>query len=109
MAITGRQVTKSITARGKDLADDRKAHFALLYLLSEFPSVGEERLATQVAFDPSSTGLNAFHIDRESRNLILYICRWSTSWEDFVAPLTALLASGLDTLFPIDSVDTDPL
>lgn len=100
MGITERQLQNAIKAGATHHGTDRDAYFALLYLRSEFPILTDDRAVSQVAFQPSVTGLNAFHIDRESKNLLLYCFRWTTSsYEVFTEPFNTLLTSGIDLIF----------
>lgn len=98
MGITERQL-RQVQKDGASHGGDRHAYFAWLYLRNEFPGLTDERAATQVAFQPSETGLNAFHLDKDSKNLLLFCCRWTPAYESFKDPFAKLLATGLDLIF----------
>ncbi len=76
----------------------KEDYFALLYLISKF-KLPREQAAAQVAFGGNDFGLDAFHFDREARNLFLYQFKWSESCALFRQSFTRLISAGMDAIF----------
>ena len=53
----------------------KEDYFALLYLTKKF-NLRVEDAVGQVAFGNNDYGFDAYHIDREGRNLYLYQFKW---------------------------------
>ncbi|WP_437681703.1 AIPR family protein [Sorangium sp. So ce131] len=76
----------------------KEDYFALLYLAEE---VGKppDRVAHQVAFGNNDFGIDAYHFDRERRNLYLYQFKWSEDYQLFKGSLARLAGAGMDRVF----------
>lgn len=76
----------------------KEDYFALLYLSKEFGKTPDE-LYVQVAFGGNDYGIDAFHIDRERRNLYLYQFKWSKDHNLFRDSFQRLISDGMDRVF----------
>ncbi len=76
----------------------KEDYFALLYLAKEFKRPAED-LVVQVAFGGNDYGLDAFHIDKERRNLYLYQFKWSENHNLFKDSFERLNSKGIEQIF----------
>ncbi|WP_437650427.1 AIPR family protein [Sorangium sp. So ce362] len=76
----------------------KEDYFALLYIAEE---VGKPvvDIAHQVAFGNNDFGIDAYHFDRERRNLYLYQFKWSEDYQLFKGSLARLAVAGMDRIF----------
>jgi hypothetical protein len=73
-------------------------YFALQYLVRKFAcDIGA--IANQVAFGGNDFGLDAFYIDRPSRNLYLYQFKWSEDHALFNGSMDRLADAGMRLIF----------
>lgn len=73
-------------------------YFALLYLAADL-KVPLDDIADHVAFGGYDFGFDAFHFDRERRNLYLYQFKWSPSYQGFKDSLDRLITAGMERVF----------
>jgi hypothetical protein len=73
-------------------------YFALLYLTKKFKCKVED-VAHQVCFGGCDYGVDAYHIDREARNLYLFQFKWSESHNLFKESMERLAQDGLARIF----------
>lgn len=76
----------------------KEDYFALLYLTKKFNCEVED-IAPQVCFGGNDYGIDAYHIDRETRNLYLYQFKWSENHNLFKDSLERLSKDGLERIF----------
>ena len=76
----------------------REDYFSILYLMKKFRLTAEEA-AGQVAFGNNDYGFDAYHIDREGRNLYLYQFKWSENHNLFKESLDRVADAGIPRVF----------
>ena len=76
----------------------KEDYFALIYLMKKFNSEASA-IAHQVAFGGNDYGLDAYYLDRASRNLYLFQFKWSENHNLFKESLERLTKSGMDRIF----------
>jgi hypothetical protein len=79
----------------KGLKED---YFALLHLTKKF-NLRLEEAVSQVAFGNNDYGIDAYHIDREGRNLYLYQFKWSENHNLFKESLERIADYGIPRIF----------
>lgn len=79
----------------KGLKED---YFALIYLTKRFKLRVEEAVG-QVAFGSNDYGIDAYHIDREGRNLYLYQFKWSQNHNLFKDSMDRMADAGIPRIF----------
>lgn len=72
--------------------------FAVMYLMRKF-GLRIEEAAAQVAFGNNDYGIDAFHVDRQGRNLYLYQFKWSENHNLFKESFDRLTEDGLPRIF----------
>ena len=101
MAITTRdkQALDAIYEEHRDRFEGRKEdYFALLHLMQKF-GITAEQAANHVAFGGHDFAIDAYYIDRESRNLYLYQFKWSEDHNLFKESLDRLSSAGMAAIF----------
>lgn len=101
MAITrqAQQELDQIYAKYREKYQGHKEnYFPLLYISKKFHCKIED-IITQVAFGKDECGLEAYYLERESKNLYLYQFRWSEDANQFKRPLELLAQQGIDKIF----------
>ncbi len=83
----------------------KEDYFALLYLTRKFKLTVPE-LAPHVAFGNRDYGLDAYHLDRDARNLYLFQFKWSENHNLFKESLERLAKVGMERIF--GSATADP-
>lgn len=73
-------------------------YFALLYLTKKFKCDVED-VAHEVCFGGCDYGIDAYHIDREARNLYLFQFKWSENHNLFKESMERLAKDGLERVF----------
>jgi hypothetical protein len=76
----------------------KEDYFALLYLTKKF-NLRVEDAVGQVAFGNNDYGFDAYHIDREGRNLYLYQFKWSENHNLFKESLDRIADDGIPRIF----------
>jgi len=87
----------------------REDFFPLLYLPRKFGGTPEEWVG-RVAFGSNDYGIDAYHIDREARNLYLFQFKWSENSRLFADSLVRLSDAGMARIFgdePVDPLKND--
>jgi len=77
----------------------KEDYFALLYLVKEFGLDAEEVANNQVAFGGTDYGIDAFHFDKERKNLYLYQFKWSVDPMLFKESFQRLIDDGMERIF----------
>jgi len=83
----------------------REDYFALLYLTRKF-GVEVETIAHQVAFGGNDYGIDAYFVDRDTRNFYLFQFKWSEDQGQFKGSMERLAKDGLARVF--GSTNQDP-
>src|SRR6266436_4937146 len=76
----------------------KEDYFACLYLKKKFKTTVED-IARQCAFGNNDYGVDAYYIDRDSRNLYLYQFKWSVNQNLFRESLERLAKEGMERIF----------
>jgi len=76
----------------------KEDYFAILYLTKKF-KMSVEDAVNRVAFGNNDYGIDAYHIDREGRNLYLYQFKWSESHNLFKESLDRIADHGIPRIF----------
>ncbi|MEP7162353.1 MAG: AIPR family protein [Candidatus Moraniibacteriota bacterium] len=76
----------------------KEDYFAPVYLAREFGGATEDYIG-EAAFGNNDFGLDAFHIDREKRNLYLFQFKWSANHNLFKESLKRLVEHGMERVF----------
>ena len=100
MSVTSSQLRKSYKDFGSVHGGNQASYFPFLYLQTAF-GVSPEIAATQTTFKIPSCGFSAYHIDRETRNLYLIQCLWTTSYEALTPYLQQLIVN-IERVFAVD-------
>src|SRR4030042_6170247 len=77
---------------------NRNHYLALAYLMKEF-DIEQNKGLTQIAFNQTEFGINAFHFDSTRRNLYLLLVSWSSSMDQIRQPLRQFGTAGMDSIF----------
>jgi hypothetical protein len=83
----------------------REDYFAALYLTRKF-KVGIDEIAHQIAFGGNDYGIDAYYIDRDTRNLYLYQFKWTEEHNQFKGSMERLAKDGLARIF--NGANQDP-
>lgn len=76
----------------------REDFFPLLYIPKKF-GVSAEEVIPHTAFGNNDYGIDAYHVDRASRNLYLYQFKWSENPQLFKESLERLTVDGMNRIF----------
>lgn len=76
----------------------KEDYFALLHLTKKF-CCDPQDVTQQVAFGGNDFGIDAYYIDRQSKNLYLYQFKWSENHNLFKESLERLTNTGIDRVF----------
>jgi len=83
---------------GRNYKGAKEDYYALLYLTRKF-KVPVAEAATRVAFGGNDYGIDAYHVDREARNLYLYQFKWSENHNLFKESLDRIAEDGIPRIF----------
>ncbi|MFH1759882.1 MAG: AIPR family protein [bacterium] len=93
------KTAKKLYRELKETAGGTRDHYlAMAYIMKEF-SIENDRALAQTAFTCSEFGINAFHFDRERRNLYLIIASFSSLSDQIKQPLRLFVTTGFDSIF----------
>jgi AIPR protein len=98
MGITKRELEQAFTDFEPKYGGRKEDYFAALWLAKEFKGTVDD-FAHQVAFGGNDYGLDAFHVDREARNLYLFQFKWSESHAQFKDSFRRLTHFGMERIF----------
>lgn len=98
MGITPQQLDQAFEEYKRKYGGLKEDYFALLYLGSQYGG-DPETYVNQVAFGNYDFGIDAFHFDRERRNLYLMQFKWSESHATFKDSLDRLIKAGMEQIF----------
>lgn len=79
-------------------------YFALIYLSKEF-RISHEEAIPFTGFGNNDYGIDAFYLDKDSKNLYLYQFKWSENHHLFEESLKRLRDKGIEIIFGNPSVD----
>lgn len=92
--------------QAKLLSKDEKDYFPLQYLSRKFRREPDDFLE-QVAIGNNDYGIDAYHIDRDAKNLYLYQFKWSENLSLFRESLDRLASEGIQRIFAPNTLPTD--
>ncbi len=98
MPVTKREIEQAYMEYKDKYGGIKEDYFALLYLSKEFKCKPDD-IAHQVAFGGNDYGIDAFHVDRERKNLYLYQFKWSENHNLFKESLLRLCKDGMERIF----------
>ena len=98
MKITQKDIDQAYLDHHVSCGGTKEDYFALLFLVRKFKLPFEEA-AAQIAFGGNDYGFDAFHFDREARNLYLYQFKWSENPALFKQSFTRLIEDGMEAVF----------
>jgi len=101
MAITSRdqqELDQLHSEHGPKYPGMKEDYFALVYLTRKF-NLRVEEAVSHVAFGNNDYGIDAYHIDREGRNLYLYQFKWSESHNLFKDSMDRIADHGIPRIF----------
>jgi hypothetical protein len=104
MAINERSIDQAYEDLKKSCGGVRNDYFALLYLEQEF-GIDRERAIPQIAFGGNDYGIDAFHFDREKRNLYLFQFKWTESHAQFKQSFQRIIDAGMERIFAAQRQD----
>jgi hypothetical protein len=97
-----KQDQQSLDQMFSDYSDKYKGrkedYFAATYLVKKF-KVEFSDIARQIAFGNNDYGIDAYYVDRESKNLYLYQFKWSENHNLFKDSLDRLAKYGMERIF----------
>lgn len=83
---------------GPKFGGRKEDYFALMHIAKKFKCAPQE-VSQQVAFGGNDYGLDAYYIDRQSKNLYLYQFKWSENHNLFKESLERLASAGIERVF----------
>lgn len=101
MAITSRdqqELDQLHTEYGRQYKGLKEDYFAIMYLTKKF-NLRVEDAAARIAFGNNDYGFDAYHIDREGRNLYLYQFKWSENHNLFKETFDRIADDGIPRIF----------
>jgi hypothetical protein len=84
----------------------RDHYLALAYLVKEF-GIENDMARAQVAFSNPDLGINAFHFDKERRNLYLILAAFSSLADQIKQPLRQFATTGVEKIFATEKQGGD--
>ena len=98
MVVTEKELEQTFNNYSFKYGGQKEDYFAALYLSKEFDCQIED-IIHQVAFGGNDYGIDAFHIDKERRNLYLFQFKWSKNHSLFKESFNRLISAGMDRIF----------
>jgi hypothetical protein len=101
MAITRKdqqELDQMFTDLGPEFKGRKEDYFALLHMAKKFKFEPRD-IAQQVAFGGNDYGIDAYYIDRPSKNLYLFQFKWSEDHNLFKDSLERLASAGIERIF----------
>lgn len=92
------ELAQIFTDLGPEFKGRKEDYFALLYMPKIF-KCEPRAIAQQVAFGGNDYGIDAYYIDRPSRNLYLYQFKWSENHNLFKDSMERLASAGIERIF----------
>jgi hypothetical protein len=93
-----KELDQFYTDYGEKYDGCKEDYFALVYLTKKFGCEVKD-IAHQVAFGGNDYGLDAYYVDRPSRNLYLLQFKWSENHNLFKESLERLAKDGMERIF----------
>jgi hypothetical protein len=107
MAITkhdNQELDQIFSDHGEHFGGRKEDYFACLHLTNKF-KCSVFNIGSQVCFGNNDYGIDAYHIDRETKNLYLYQFKWSESHNLFKDSLERLTKDGMERIFGNSAID----
>jgi hypothetical protein len=104
MGLTDQAIDQAFSDLRKTCGGVRNDYFGLLYLEQEL-DIPRERAIPLVAFGGNDYGVDAFHFDREKRNLYLFQFKCADSHAQFKSSFLRLIDAGMERIFAARSQD----
>lgn len=104
MRITDQLLDQAFTDHKTTCGGVRNDYFALVYLQHEH-DVPREEAIQQIAFGGHDYGIDAFHFDKDKRNLYLFQFKYSESHQQFKDSFKRLIDAGMQNVFDADKQD----
>jgi hypothetical protein len=98
MGVTKQLLEQAWVDFGSKYGGVKEDYFAMSYLVEQFGGT-TETYAHEIAFGNNDYGLDAFHLDRDRRNLYLYQFKWSENHQLFKESLKRLTSAGMERVF----------
>src|SRR5688500_6089445 len=105
MAITLEGIQQAQIQFKSKFDGSKEDYFAALYLSEKFEKPIDNVLLN-CAFGNNDYGIDAYYIDKETRNLYLYQFKWSDNYELFKATYKRLISSGIEHIFGNPIIDS---
>jgi hypothetical protein len=105
MAITLEGIQQAQIQFKSKFDGNKEDYFAALYLSEKFEKPIDNVLLN-CAFGNNDYGIDAYYIDKETRNLYLYQFKWSDNYELFKATYKRLISSGIEHIFGNPIIDS---
>jgi hypothetical protein len=105
MAISVERLNETLLKYKAKYDGCKEDYFAALYLSDKFEKPLLKTL-DYCAFGNNDYGIDAYYIDRETRNLYLYQFKWSDNYELFKETYKRLIRNGIEQIFGNPNVDS---
>jgi AIPR protein len=105
MAITLDRLTETYSLYKPKNGGLKEDYFAPLFLCDKFEKKIDDVLLN-CAYGNNDYGIDAYYIDKDTRNLYLYQFKWSTSYDLFKESFRRLTKDGIERIFGNPTVDT---
>lgn len=105
MAITLEEIQQAQIQFKSKYDGNKEDYFAALYLSEKFGKPAEH-VILNCAFGNNDYGIDAYYIDKETRNLYLYQFKWSDNYELFKATYKRLISCGIEYIFGDPVIDS---
>lgn len=105
MAITLDRLNETLTQFKVKYDGCKEDYFAALYLADKFEKPLDKVLSS-CAFGNNDYGIDAYYIDRDTRNLYLYQFKWSDNYELFKDTYKRLIKNGIEHIFGNPNIDS---
>lgn len=98
MSITINRLSEAFTTFKNRYGGNREDYFPALFISDKFGKPTEAVL-DHCAFGPRGSGIDAYYIDKEAKNLYLYQFKWSDNHELFKDAYRQLIKDGIENIF----------
>jgi len=105
MAITLDRLNETLTQFKVKYDGCKEDYFAALFLADKFEKPLDNVLSN-CAFGNNDYGIDAYYIDKDTRNLYLYQFKWSDSYELFKDTYKRLIKNGIEQIFGNPNIDS---
>jgi hypothetical protein len=105
MAITLAKLNETLIQHKVKYDGCKEDYFAALYLADKFEK-SLDSVLDYCAFGNNDYGIDAYYIDKETRNLYLYQFKWSDNYELFKDSYKRLIKTGIEQIFGNAYIDS---